>query len=119
MPSSTSPLVEDDPFRFGWRYVKRLQPDGSETYDTVPLREEDLLYPEEEDFVIQKPPHQRDAHYLFGTLKAFYARQPSVVVLGDCRVDWGPAGSRPTQKNQFKSGSHPHAAPLALSLPPS
>lgn len=93
----TSPplLVEEDPFQIGWRYVKRSLPDGSETYDEIPLREEDLLYPEEGDYVVQKPPHSRDATYFHGALKSFQARQPGVVVLLDCRVDWGPRGVRP------------------------
>src|SRR5262249_19797890 len=32
---------------------------------------------------------------LHGSLETFYAESPDVVVLGDCRVDWGVAGVRP------------------------
>jgi colicin import membrane protein len=86
---------EDDPFRYGWRYVRRRLPDGSEVVDQVPLSEEDVLYPEEDDFVVQKPPHLRDFFYCYGALDSFYADRPDVVVLGDCRVDWGVEGVRP------------------------
>ena len=85
----------DDPWRYGWRYVRRTQPDGTEIVDQVPLCREDLLYPEEDDFVVQEPAHTRDFIYCQSTLEALYAAQPGVVVLGDCRVDWGVAGVRP------------------------
>ena len=84
------PPRDDDPFRYGWRYVKRVRPDGKEEYDIVPLTYEDLLYPEEEDFVVQKPPHKRDADYLHHAAETYYRDDPAKVVLGDCRVDWGP-----------------------------
>ena len=29
--------AQDDPFRYGWRYVRRTQPDGTEVVDQVPL----------------------------------------------------------------------------------
>jgi Uma2 family endonuclease len=61
----------------------------------VPLREEDLLYPEEGDHVVNNPPHFRDAAYLHGALDTFYSADVSVVVLGDCRVDWAAGGVRP------------------------
>jgi len=86
---------KDDPFRYGWRYVRRVQPDGTEVLDEVPLSLEDLLYPEEGDFVVYEPVHTRDFLYCFSTLETFYAAQPDVVVLGDCRVDWGVEGVRP------------------------
>jgi colicin import membrane protein len=86
---------KDDPFRYGWRYVRRAQPDGTTVIDQIPLTFEDLLYPEEDDFVVQEPVHTRDFIYCQSTLEAFYAAEPSVVVLGDCRVDWGVTGVRP------------------------
>ena len=86
---------EDDPFRYGWRYVRRPQSDGTEVVDQIPLTLEDLLYPEEDDFVVQEPVHTRDFVYCHTVLETFYAADPSVVVLGDCRVDWGVEGVRP------------------------
>jgi Uma2 family endonuclease len=75
--------------------VRRRLPDGSEVVDQVPLSWEDVLYPEEDDFVVQKPPHLRDFFYCHSALETFYADRPDVVVLGDCRVDWGVEGIRP------------------------
>jgi hypothetical protein len=94
-PPPPEPWEENDPFRFGWRYIRHIDPDGQETFEQVPLSWEDLLYPEEEDFVVQKPPHVRDFIYLHDALKTFHAAVPGVVVLGDCRVDFGVAGVRP------------------------
>jgi Uma2 family endonuclease len=89
------PPEQEDPFRYGWRYVRRKVADGREVVEQVPLSFEDVLYPEEDDFVVQKPPHLRDFFYCHGALETFYADRPDVVVLGDCRVDWGVAGVRP------------------------
>ena len=33
----------DDPFRYGWRYVRRTQPDGTTVIDEIPLTRDDLL----------------------------------------------------------------------------
>ncbi len=94
-PPPPEPGEEKDPFRFGWRYVRRTLPDGSETYDQVPLSWDDLLYPEEEDFVVQKRPHKRDADYCEYALRIFHDGVPGAVVLGDHLIDFGVAGLRP------------------------
>jgi len=85
---------EDETF-YGWRYVHHVRPDGTEVVDEIPLTCEDLLYPEEGDFVVYEPAHTRDFIYCHNTLEAYYASQPEVVVLGDYRVDWGVPGVRP------------------------
>jgi hypothetical protein len=86
---------ENDPFRFGWRYVRRTEPAGSDIYDEVPLSWKDVLYPEEDDFVVKNPRHLCDVIYCHGTLEFLYRNDPSVVILGDCRIDFGVAGLRP------------------------
>jgi len=85
----------DDPLRDGWRSVRRTQPDGTAIVDQVPLGREDLLYPEEDDCVVQEPAHRQDCISCPSTLAALAAAQPDVVVLGDGRVEWGVAGVRP------------------------
>ncbi len=77
----------DDPFRYVWRYIRRRQPDGTEVIDEVPLSLEDLLYPEEGDYVVQQPWHTQDFTYCYSTLKAWAASRLEVVMLGDNRVD--------------------------------
>src|SRR4051794_17264034 len=89
------PPDEGDPYRYGWRYVRRSLPDGRDVVDQIPLSFEDVLYPEEDDFVVQKPPHLRDFEYCHANLEAHYVGQAGVVVPGDCRVDWGVEGVRP------------------------
>jgi len=64
-------------------------------FDEIPLTHDDLLYPEEGDFVVQEPWHTQDFTYCYSALTAWFAAQSDVVVLGDCRVDWGVAGMRP------------------------
>ncbi len=86
---------ENDPYRFGWRYVRRELADGREVYDQVPLSWEDLLYPEEEDFVVESPTHRRDYNYCHDALETLYRDDGSVVVLGNCRIDFAAAGVRP------------------------
>ena len=70
----------DDPFRYGWRYVRRIQPDGTEVIDEVPLTLEDLLYPEEGDFVVQEPWHTQDFTYCYSALTAWFTGRSDVVV---------------------------------------
>jgi Uma2 family endonuclease len=86
---------EEDPWRYGWRYVKRTLPDGSEEYEQVPLKQEDLLHPEEDDFHVNTYGHIRDFYYLFGTLRRVLKGRPGVWVFGDMRTDFGVEGVRP------------------------
>jgi hypothetical protein len=86
---------ENDPFRLGWRLKTVIRADGTETVEEVPLTEEDLLYPEEGDFHVNPPAHLVDLEYCHISLTSFYVGDPSVVVLGDCRVDYGVEGIRP------------------------
>ena len=73
----------------------RTQPDGTTVIDEIPLTRDDLLYPEEGDFVVQEPWHTQDFTYCYSALAAWFDAQSNVVVLGDCRVDWGVPGIRP------------------------
>jgi Uma2 family endonuclease len=78
----------EDPFRLGWRYVQVPGPDGEPITKQVPLTEEDVLHPQEEDFIVNTPLHHRIADYLRVGIQVRYQDQKKVVVLGDCRVDW-------------------------------
>jgi colicin import membrane protein len=95
---SQSPLravVDDDPFRYGWRYVKKERPDGTVEFDQVPLTQEDLLFPEEGDFAVQTDMHVEDFTHLRTVFKTHLADNPQAVVLADCRVDFNVPGLRP------------------------
>jgi Uma2 family endonuclease len=85
----------DDPFRYGWRWVRRVGPDGAEGYERIPLKLSDLLHPQEEDFVVHSQAHDEDCQNLKCFLRVWASSQPDTVVLRDCRVDWGVEGLEP------------------------
>jgi hypothetical protein len=87
--SRVEPGSPEDPYVLGWRYVRRVRPDGAGPW-RVPLTREDVLYPEEDDFVAHPPAHNDDRGYLKG---AFHL--PGAVVLCDERTDFEVAGIRP------------------------
>ncbi|HEX8203510.1 MAG TPA: Uma2 family endonuclease [Isosphaeraceae bacterium] len=84
------PAAESDPYRYGWRYVKVTRPDGSIDFDQIPLTLEDVLHPEEEDFIVQTDEHDEGCLYLKSVIKARLDGDPSAVVLSDCRVAFVP-----------------------------
>ncbi len=89
------PLPKPDPYRYGWRYVRVEGPDGSVSFDQVPLTLEDVLFPEVGDFIVQADAHIGDWTYLRVVFKARLAGDPAAVVITDCRVDWNIPGVRP------------------------
>lgn len=92
--SSARPLQED-PFRLGWRYVTRRLPDGSEIVDQVPLTEDDVLHPQEGDFIVQSHGHNEDILYLAIVFKRAVAHDKQAVVTGDLRMAWDDPDIRP------------------------
>ena len=89
------PKPEPDPYRYGWRDVVVKAADGTETFDQVPLTEEDVLFPEVGDFIVQTTRHNSDVQYLGYVFEARLAGKPAAVVISDCRVDWNLRGVRP------------------------
>ena len=84
-----------DPFRFGWRYVRRELPDGEVVFDQVPLTLHDVHYPQEEDFIVHSDDHERIRGYLYDALIARFADAPDTVVLTDMRVAWATPAVKP------------------------
>jgi Uma2 family endonuclease len=82
------------PFRYGWRYVTRKRPDGSEEHVEVPLTLEDVLHPQEGDVIPENTQQERDHRYLHDVLERHYANDPHVLTLSDCLVAWGVRGLR-------------------------
>jgi len=70
-------------------------PDGTETFDQVPLTLEDVLFPEEGDFIVQTDWHASDWVYLRDVFKSQLTGDSMALVLSDCRVDWNLPGVRP------------------------
>lgn len=87
-PNPPRPREEEDPFRYGWRTVCRTGPDGRVEFEQIPLTLDDLLHPEEDDFVVQDPSHLSDCMYLVAVLGSRLADDPMAAVRSDCRVSW-------------------------------
>lgn len=85
----------DDPFALGWRYLRREEPDGTETYEQVPLTPDDLLHPEEGDFIVQTRAHQRLMLYLCAVFSSLVAHDPTAIAVADLRIAWDVPGLRP------------------------
>jgi len=45
-PPPPTPPRDNDPFRYGWRFMHRVGPDGREDLEQVPLTLEDVLHPQ-------------------------------------------------------------------------
>src|SRR5437764_13594805 len=91
-PAVPEPLGDGDPWRYGERYLRKIGPDGKEFVDVVPLRYEDLLHPEENDFHVTSNDHHRDLYYLEYAFHKALADRPGLRVLVDHRIDWQAAG---------------------------
>jgi colicin import membrane protein len=95
VPDQPAAPLPDDPFRYGWRYVRVQRSDGTETFDQIPLTLEDVLHPETGDFIVQTDPHDDDTAYLKSVFKSRLADNPRAAVVADCRIDWKLPGVRP------------------------
>lgn len=83
-----------DPFRFGWRYVRKIGPNGTERSVQVPLTLDDVLHPQEGDHIPDNRQQSRDCTYLFDVLEWRLADNPQALVLTDCLINWGVRGLR-------------------------
>jgi Uma2 family endonuclease len=92
-PQELVPTPED-PFPYGWRYVT-IQRNGEEELLQVPLTLDDVLHPEEEDFVIQLDEHFVLCKYMYEVLNWWLRDEPQTVVLCDMLIDWNKQGIRP------------------------
>ena len=72
-----------------------MGPDGTESFDQIPLTLEDVLFPEVGDFIVQTDAHDSDVRYLKGVFKSRLTGDPTAAVVSDCRVDWNLQGVRP------------------------
>jgi colicin import membrane protein len=88
-------LPENDPFLHGVRHVPRTLEDGTVVYDEIPLRQEDLLFPEEWDRHVITAGHQRDCRYMMDVFERQLHGAEGARVLGDLRVDWSHPEIRP------------------------
>lgn len=81
-----------NPFRFGWRDVQQIGPDGSKRWVQVPLTAEDALHPQEGDHISENRQQCRDRSYLYSVLEWRLSGDPQALVLSDCLINWGVRG---------------------------
>ena len=86
---------EADPFWLGTRYLKEVGPDGEVRYREVPLREEDLLFPQEGDRLVVNDSHVQNMLYLRGALDILLRDRPDAKVFSDHVIDFGIEGLQP------------------------
>jgi Uma2 family endonuclease len=96
-PTTTqaTPQPADDPFRYGWRFVRRPTPDDPDHLEQVPLTLEDVLHPEVGDFIVHSDRHETDRVYLTAVLRARLEPDGQAIVLSDVRVAWDVPDLRP------------------------
>jgi hypothetical protein len=93
IPDRIPPLLpprpsKNDRFRHGIRYLRHRQPNGTVEVEEIPLRPENLLFPQEGDRPVVTDGHTSDCHYLRSVFKSQLVRVKGAVVLCDCRVDF-------------------------------
>jgi Uma2 family endonuclease len=93
--TAPAPLPDEDPFRYGWRYVRRPIPDDPDHLEQVPLTLEDVLHPEVGDFLVHSDRHETDRMYLTAVLRARLEPHGQAIVLSDVRVAWDVPDLRP------------------------
>jgi Uma2 family endonuclease len=95
-PGLAPPAVPppDNPFYYGWRYVPRTLPDGRVEWEQVGLTLEDVLHPQEDDVIPERPRHEIDRDYLSVALRTRLPGLTGGLVLSDCLVNWGVEGLR-------------------------
>lgn len=98
VPKPTRPRPkppEEDPFHLGWRYVTRTLPDGRMEVDQVPLTPEDVLHPQEDDFIVNDSFHNDTRDYLKQVFLFQVRHLPHAIVTCDLRMAWDVPGVRP------------------------
>jgi hypothetical protein len=98
---------DTDPWRLGVRYRRTVGPDGEEIFEEVPLRPEDLLFPEEGDQPVYLRGHSRDCTYLEVVADEFAETRPGLQAFREHRIDYGIPGIPPLGPDiSLFSGAH-------------
>jgi Uma2 family endonuclease len=86
--------LDADAFRYGWRYVNVRRQDGSVDVLQVPLTLEDVLHPQEDDVIPERPVHEMERGDLARIFRTRLPRLHNGLVLCDCIINWGVPGVR-------------------------
>ncbi|NWG20746.1 MAG: Uma2 family endonuclease [Chloroflexi bacterium] len=94
-PEAAATPPDADPWRYGWRYVRRPLPLDSENWERVPLTLQDVLHPEMGDTIVHSDRHETDRMYLTQVLRARLEPAGIASVMTDMRVVWDTPDIRP------------------------
>jgi Uma2 family endonuclease len=75
-----------------YRLVLTIDERGEETYHYHPLTDADFLEPQEGDYFMQGPRHEKDTGELKSIFRYLYRDDPTTVVLSDIKMLWGIPG---------------------------
>ncbi len=89
---STPSRTGEASFEYGYRLVRRKEPNGQAKWVRTPLTLWDVLHPQEGDVHVLSDPHADDCTYLRIVLKDRYVGDRAVVVLSDCGIYWDIPG---------------------------
>jgi Uma2 family endonuclease len=92
LPELQAPPPAEDPFRYGYREVRRRRPGGGSDLLQMPLTLWDLLHPQVGDRPMHGLRHARECRYLWSVLEARVADDPHALVLNDTPVYWDVPG---------------------------
>lgn len=82
------PSLEADPFFYGWRYVKCVDAHGNEDYVEVPLTEEDVLHPQEDDQTPQSAWHGLTRDEISCICRAYLSGRDGFTVVSKVGIKW-------------------------------
>ena len=94
LPPGDISELKKDPYRYGWREIPRILPNGEQIHERVPLTLEDILHPQVGDFRMHSREHQRFSRYLCDVLEMRIADDPTAAILDDVLVTWAYPGIR-------------------------
>jgi hypothetical protein len=115
--ASQTTAVEDaddksDLYPYGWRYVHEAAADGSKKLVELPLTYDDLLDPQEGDFIAEDTVHRQVIDDLIDALKRRYRDAPATAVWSNLKIGRasrdvgrsdGPRRPRPVGRRRRRS----------------
>ncbi|MCP4655509.1 MAG: hypothetical protein GY856_08835 [bacterium] len=78
--------AETDPYYYGWREQWEQTPDGGEKLHRTPLTYDDLLDPQEGDFIAEDTIHRRVVEDVANILERRYHAEPTVAVWSNLKI---------------------------------
>ena len=77
---------------YGWRYVTRALPNGTQVRKEIPLTAADVLHPQEGDTIPENEAQEQERGYLACVFRYFLRHVLRVLVTSDRLVNWGIPG---------------------------